>query len=352
MRSQPLLLALPVLLLACEEQGSGITVGKQATAECALSKDSLVDTEWVILKAMPDKTEIPDHKTRMKFVKGDDGLQVKYNVGSLSDMYTYDCETKGEGLVCVEEPKVKDMCQALLVADAECTDAKLKELAPNASDDEIKKGIEEAVANVEKYKGGEGWDSFKLNNNNLGNKLQGILYVDIDTRNCRLRITDNYVTIYNGKRLEDSNPTGTNPFVKHEGGELLWEHCTDSGDVAITQLTEYPEDLTNVAVIREAGMGDEVHFWYLGDDGRQAAETCDVTYDLWFDGTNPQKGLKPEIVDAKGGKEYRWHWSHKWTEPNKDGTPLAGTTFIHRKWTCQDATKNGEEVSCAALVIR
>lgn len=344
----------PLTLLACQEQGSGITVGGSGAVDsCDLTLDNLVDSEWVMFKILPDKTEYPDFKTRMKFITEDDQLKVMYNVGSLSDVYTYGCEKKGEELICREEARPKDWCQALLVGGGVCTAEVLKGFDPTLADDVIAKAVEESTATVAKYKDGEDWKQFELNNNNLGNKLQGLLYIKVDPRKCRLRITDNYMTIYNGKRIEDSNPVGTNAFVRWGGSkELLWEHCTDSGDLASVAEAPYPENLDNVQVIRQAAFGQEVHFWYLGQDGRTPVEGCEYTYDLWFDGTDPQKGLKPDIVDVNNGQELRWHWSHTWTEPNRDGMPLAGTTFIHRKWTCTDATKSGEEVSCAALRIQ
>ncbi|MCK6502940.1 hypothetical protein L6R53_06010 [Myxococcota bacterium] len=349
----PLALALPLALVACQEKGSGITVGGSGAVEgCTLTLDGLKDSQWVMLKTMPDKTEVPDHRTRMKFIEEGGQTKVMYNVGSLSDVYTYGCTKSGDELTCREVARPRDWCQALLVGGGECTAEVLKGYDPTMTDEEVAKAIEEANANVTKYKGGADWKQFELNNNNLGNKLQGLLYIKVDDRKCRLRITDNYMTIYNGKKVEDSNPVGTNPFVKHEGGELLWEHCKDGGDVATLASPDYPTDLANVPVIREAALGQEVHFHYLGQDGRAPVEGCEYSYDLWFDGTAPQRGLKPETVDVGGKPELRWHWAHTWSEPNKDGTPLAGTTTIHRKWTCADATKSGEEVSCAALVIR
>ncbi|NOY27649.1 MAG: hypothetical protein GXP62_17425 [Oligoflexia bacterium] len=352
--SVPVICLLPLVLLSCEEKGSGIVMGGAgAVANCDLTIATLPDTEWVIYKILPDKTEAPDYKTRMKFFKEDGQLKVKYNVGSLSDIYTYGCEEKDNELTCREEARPKDWCQALLVGGAQCNAEVIKTFDPTLSDDVIAKAIEEATANVAKYKDTDNWKQFELNNNNLGNKLQGLLYAKVDARRCRLRITDNYMTIYKGKRVEDSNPVGTNAFVKWDGSkELLWEHCTDSGDVAPVADAPYPKDLSHVPLIHQATFGQEVNFWYLGDDGRTPVEGCDYSYDLWFDGTDPQRGLKPEIVDVKHHKkELRWHWSHAWTEPNMDGMPLAGTTFIHRMWTCADPTKSGEELSCAAVRI-
>lgn len=356
---QKLLVVLPALLLlpACgeTEPKSGIKLGTTNTpAECALSLDGLVGTQWAMYKALPDKTEIADYKTRMSFVDEGGQLKVKYNVGSLSDVYTYSCtkNAAGDELTCREIARPRDWCQAFLTGGAECTPEALKKLDPNLTDDEIAKAMEEANANVAKYKDKPDWKQFVFNNNNLGNKLQGLLYVKVDPRGCRLRIIDNYMTIYDGKRVEDSNPVGTNPFVKHEGGELLWEHCTDGTDIAALASPDLPADLSTVVSLREAGMGQAVHFQYLGQDGRAPVEGCDYTYDLWFDGTNPQKGLKPTTGTIAGEPALIYAWSHTWTEPNKDGSPLAGTTTLHRKWTCADATKSGQEVSCSAVVIK
>jgi len=346
-------LALPLLLVACEERGSGIYVGGSgAVADCDLGLDKLNDTTWVILKVNPDKTEEPDPHARMKFSVQDGKYSVQYNVGSLSDVYTYGCEKKADELTCREEPRARDWCQALLVGGGECTSEVLKTYDPTIPDDELAKAVEEAKANVAKYQNTPDWKQFELNNNNLANKLQGLLYVKVDARKCRLRITDNYMTIYNGKRTEDSNPVGTNPFVKWSGGELLWDHCKDGGDIAPTHLAEYPTDLATVPLVREATLGEQVDFWYLGQDARTPVEGCKYSYDLWFDGMNPQRGLTPDRVDVKGGQELRWHWTHTWSEPNKDGTQLAGTTTMVRHWTCADATKSGEEVSCAAVVVK
>lgn len=351
-----LVLLLPALAgMGCEEKKAGITIGGTgAKADCSLSLDGLVDTQWSMLRAMPDKSEVADPKTRLKFVSEDGGLKVKYNVGSLSDVYTYSCtkNAAGDELTCREKARPRDWCQAFLTGGGECTAEGIKKLDPNLGDEEIAKAIEEATANVNKYKNTPDWKQFVFNNNNLGNKLQGILYVKVDTRGCRLRIIDNYMTIYNGKRIEDSNPVGTNPFVKHEGGELLWEHCTDGKDIAALPQAELPADLSKLESMRQAGLGDTVYFQYLGMDGRTPVDGCEYSYDLWFDGMNPQRGLKPTMGTIEGKPGLVYAWSHKWTEPNKDGTQLAGTTTLHRKWTCADASKSGEEVSCAALVIK
>ena len=136
-------------------------------------------------------------------------------------------------------------------------------------------------ANYDKYKaeGGPSWKSFELNNNNLGNKLQGIAYVKIDARACRLVVTDNYMTIYNAKRREDSNPAGTNPFVKNDQGELLWENCTNRNDLIALPSAEYPKDPKTVATQTRWGVGDSVNYWYLAGDVQGPIEGCSFSFD-------------------------------------------------------------------------
>ena len=47
--------------VACEEKNSGFTVGKaEGDAGCQLTYDQLPDSEWLFLRAQPDKSEGPD----------------------------------------------------------------------------------------------------------------------------------------------------------------------------------------------------------------------------------------------------------------------------------------------------
>ena len=320
-----ILSALGVTVAGCEEQGSKMTIGGKppAAKDCALSLDSLGDTEWLFLRANPDKSEVADHHTRLQFKSEGGALKAKYNVGSISGMYDYNCTKKGEELLCLEAPKTRDWCQALVAGGAECNAETLRGIDPNLTDDEVAKGMTDAEDVMKKYRGTPDWDKFKFQNNNLGNKLQGILYVKVDTRSCRLRITDNYVTIYNGKKVEDSNPAGTNPFVKNELGELLWKTCDNSMDLVTLAAPEYPADPGNTQHIGRHKVGAEVHTWLLHEPARTPKEGCTYSFDVWIDGKPEQKGLVPEVVDvapAKGKtpavQELRWHFAKTYTEPS------------------------------------
>jgi hypothetical protein len=336
------LLALaPLVIAGCTEKEpkKKITLGKKA-GDCDLDINNMAGSEWLYLRANADRSETPDHKVRLKFVSEDGATKAKYNVGSLSDMYTYNCVIEGEELICREEAKVKDFCQALVSGGAECTPAALRKVDNSLTDAEIKEGMDEADKVMAKYKGTAKWDKFAFQNNNLGNKLQGLLYAKVDKRNCRMRVTDNYMTIYNGKRVEDSNPQGTNPFVKNEQGDLLWEHCTDSESLVDNTSADKPRSTKRT--VRHAA-GTDIHFWYLGDDWKRAKSGCTYGYDLWLDGKPHKAGLTPEA----GGRDQVVHWTHKFDAPS----PLPHVFVMHGTMACEGEDKV-ETVACNAIMVQ
>lgn len=335
-------------LSGCEEKSTTINMaGDDNAAACDLSFATLDKTEWVFLKANPDKSETPDHAIRLKFKKDAGKLQALYNVGSVADMYTYNCEENGKELICREAAKPKDYCQAFIAGGAKCDAATLKKFAPDLTDDEIAKGIKEGTELADKYRDKPEWKSFLMNNNNLGNKLRGIIYVKLDTKACRLVVQDNYLTIYNGKRVEDSNPAGVNPFVKNEMGELLWEHCTNHQDLIASKSGDYPSDPANVRTETIHPPGSDVHFWYLAGDVQKPAEGCTHTFDTWLNGKPLTKGLKPAEV-GEGDKILQWHFSNKFEAPSASGAGEVVHTVINS--TC--AGKTEKKVACAAVLIK
>ena len=343
--------ALVFAIAGCDgdkKEKKGMTLGSKS-GECGLTLDGLDGTEWVYLRANPDRTDTPDPmQGRIKFKTENGQTSAKYNVGSRSDIYEYDCETpKGTKMVCREKSHAKDYCQALAVVDKECTAASLRAIDPSLSDEEIAKGIEEGMANIKKFKGTDKWKHFVFNNNNLGNKLFGQMYVKINERKCEIRVTDNYVTVYNGKRIEDSNPNGTNAFVKNELGELLWEHCTESNNLLAIDTAEFPKDPKNVAHTGRWPAGKDVNFWYLGADAMQAPEGCSYNFDTWMNGQPLKKGNTPGTHTLKGQEVLTWHFSHKW---DKAPAQPAVVSMVRNK-TCGDKTEV-DQVSCAAVLIQ
>jgi hypothetical protein len=335
----------------CEDKKEGLTVGATGKDGCELSVDGLSGSEWVIERINPDKSTTPDHSARIKFITEDGQLKAKYNVQSVADMYTYRCEkTKEDKITCREKPRVKDFCQALEAGGAKCDTATLKGLLPDASDKELEEGIKTGMEVVNKYKDKPEWPQFVAQNNNLGNKLRGVLYIKADSKRCQLRVTDNYMTIYNGKKVEDSNPVGTNPFVKNEVGELLWEHCENRNDFLPLSAGTFPEDPANVRPEPQQTMGKPVHFWYLASDALAPTEGCTHKYDLWLDGKSLAKGQAPkEVDDGKGGKRLEWHYEHTFSEPSPNALGNVVTAVVNTSCQGKEPVK---KVACAALLVK
>jgi len=173
------------------------------------------------------------------------------------------------------------------------------------------------------------------------------MYVKVDARNCRLRVTDNYVTVYNGKKIEDSNPNGTNAFVKNELGDLLWDHCTESANLIALDTAEFPKDPKNARHMGKWSVNQDVNFWYLGADAMAAPEGCTYSFDTWMDGQPIKKGNTPGTHKLKGQDVLTWHFSHKWTEAPAQP---AVVTMVRNK-VCGGKSEV-DQVSCAAVLIQ
>jgi hypothetical protein len=346
-------LALSLVLPAgCEEKSTRLTVGNEPAAACELSTTTLANSEWVILKINPDKTEVPDHYARMRFFDEGGKLKVNYNVGSVAAMYTYECTARGEGLLCGEAPKVKDWCQALLVGNATCDAASLRKIEPALTDEEIAKGVAEAEANYKKYKESKDpneWKSFQFNNNNLGNKLRGLLYVDINKKSCNLKITDNYITIYNGKKIEDSNPVGTNAFVKNTMGELLFKDCKDTANVLAQAAAGFPADPAKATQTIQFGAGDTVHYYLMAPDYQTTPDGCTDSFRTWLNGKPAQAAAAPTVVPGPKGNRTEWYASQAFPAPS--ATPDGDIYTFEVARTC--AGKEPQElVACARAIVR
>ncbi|MFT4976114.1 MAG: hypothetical protein ACI8S6_002009 [Myxococcota bacterium] len=340
-----LLLGAGALALAsCDGSSEGITLGGEAEG-CTLSWETIAGTEWLFLKANPDKTEVADIKTRLRFVAKEGKTVAQYNVGSLSDFYDYPCEMVGEELICKQEPNVQSWCTAILANGKECTATTLRAEAPELTDEEIAEGKKLAEAEYAKYKGTPNEARFKAEYGNLGNKLRGVLYIKIDSRNCRLRVTDMYKFYYQGKWGEDSNPAGINPFVKNELGDLLWESCDNPLDLVDLRAATYPSDPANVRNMTQHPPGTEVHYWFLNTDWSKPAEGCTFGYDIWHNGKPSEQNQSPNNVDGT----LQWHYSRTFPDASAPGEAEVSTIVATK--TC--AGKEPETiVSCNALLVK
>lgn len=340
-------------LTACEEKSSNKLNLQGGPAACALDQANLGGTTWLYNKLAADGSgsREPDVQTRIQFTNDGGALEARYTVGSYSDVYTYSCKEKAGEWACFEEPKWKDWCQALITGGGTCDEASLQKLSGDWYDAEAaKKGMAEANETVAKYKDGEQWEQFVFNNNNLGNKLQGRMYAKVNTKQCYLQVTDNYMTIYNGEMKEDSNPVGTDQFVENDQGELMFETCTDSADMIAMKSGTFPEKEDEVQpCLPNQGCsftsGEEVFFHYIGTDGRETKEGCTYSYDVWADWKPVSKDNAAEIVEFNKANEARYGFSQKYTEPG------AHVTEIVRYATCE-GKKEQVEVACNLVLVQ
>ena len=347
MQKQTLLAMVGLLALGCDGgDEKKLTVGTGSVGDCSLSFANIADTEWLFLKVNADKTEAPDPKSRLKFVKDGAGLTAKYTAGSLTEVYDYACTEKGEELICAQPANVKNWCLAVIANGEECTAETLRKEAPEITDEAFAKGKAEADAEYAKYKGTPQEAQFKAQFGNMGNALRGVLYVKVDAKKCRLRVQDMYKFYYQGKWGEDSNPNGINPFVKNEAGALLWETCTNVNDLVDLREANFPSDPANVRNMMKHPAGTEVHYWFLPGEWVTPQEGCTYSYDVYYNWAPAQKGVTPEKTED--GKLLKWHFAKKY----ETASALDGAEVIHFAASKTCAGKEPEKVvACNAVRI-
>lgn len=339
---------LTALLTACG--------GDQTSAEpaCDLSLDGLAGRTFLMHEAQPDGSYQDNPTARMRFARDGDALKVQYTVGSLSDVYTFDCtrQTRGDKdeLYCAEQERPRDWCQALEVHEAgSCTKKQLRALGiSHASDDELNEAIKEAKATVNQYRGTDKWNHFVLNNNNLANKLQGRLYIEVDARRCRLSVTDMYFTIFDGRGIEDTNPVGRNPFVESKE-DFLFAHCTDGRGLLDLDSAELPQDLSSVPPQRQHATGSEVFYHYLGETAAQPEDGCSYRYDAFAQWKPVAQGVAVEPADVK----LTWSVSHTFAagDPITYNGQSVGVFHMIRYKEC-GGEQEQIDVLCNAALVR
>lgn len=323
------------LATGCEERKT-FTAGK-GVEECNVSNTRLAGSQWVMWEAMPDGTSRSNPRARMKFYEEEGELKVDYTVGSPYEVHTYECSL-GDGEVnCREEAKLFDWCLSLEVfQEGSCTPEKLKEFgAEGASNAEIAKAMEDVKKELalvaEKAKEDPRFlAQYKLSKNTLANKLQGVLDVRVREKKCQLLVTDQYMTIYNGQRLVDSNPVGTNPFVQDKDNTWLYENC-EEGTKFLAMSQEKPptdEEIRGLNPTRQFGSADTVHYHYIGLKNVEAEEGCTYSADLWAQWKPKAQGVEMQTMDCdysipdpedetksrKISKCVNWTSSHVWKD--------------------------------------
>lgn len=323
---------------------------------CDLKLSELAGTEWVYAEALPNSAgEKPQYKTRARFEDKDGALGAKYTVSSLSDVYDYDCEMSSdekeglERMICKQKSSIDDFCMAMMAGGERCVIKPMQRINSKWTAEEIEATATKTKASIAEMKEKGVWDQMRVRYNSLLNKIQGVLYIEVQSPECRLKITDNYLTVYNGVRIEDSNPAGINPYNKNEGKGLLFESCT-APFIFDTDSAEFPEKPGEVTMSYQVNKtrqtGEEINFWMLYGDLRLAQEGCSYSYDVWINYQLVKQGIVPETIDIKEGKELRWNYAHTFNEKSHKLSPHVLTFDI--KKSCGE--KEERIIACNAVV--
>jgi hypothetical protein len=371
-------LCVPLAFAACDGgSGAGGAGPTAEEPECTVSNTKLAGTTWLMAEAMPDNTVRNNPRARMKFVEEDGMLKVDYSVGSPYEVQRYECKVSGEEVNCREKPKLADWCRTLEVHQAgSCTATKLRELgAVDSTDAEINKAIGEARMQVEAAKKDTAtWPQFQRANNFLGNKLQGLLDVRVRDKKCQLMVTDQYMTIFNGQRIVDSNPVGTNPFNLDKTGTWLFENCKEGTKfLALAQQTPpTDQELQSLDPKRQFASTDTIYYHYIGLKNLEAVEGCTYSADLWSQwkpkaqdvpiNTMDCKVMVPDEKDPTKGKAVTkcvsWTSDHVWKDQveelkfvaDDESTPRAFYGMTRYK-TCNGGAKEKLDTICASARV-
>lgn len=336
----PVSVGLPAALLACGTPAPS----QPAAPACDLTPASLVGKTFVESKILADRSETPDPMARVKFVDQGGVTHALYTVKNGLHTYDYTCAAgarEGE-LRCVTKPDLKRTCLAFEVnADGACTPEAVAALGFDFSAEDVIKTAEEVRKLVAEAKATPSWPTFQLMQNNVANPLQGVIFVKIDAAKCRIVLDDMFLTVFNGKKVEDFNPIGTNPFVRATE-DYLFEDCTAEGWLVDLDEPTLPADLTTIPRVRSHATGKEVHYHYTGTVETAPVEGCTYSVDTW---ATWRPALKGQAVEAVEGK-LQWHAAHTWpADTNKvlvgieAGQPLMGAFFhMARRKTCAGTT--------------
>ena len=307
---------------------------------------------FVMSEAQPEGPNKENPLARLTFVD-EGGLKVKYTAMSVSDVYTYECSKQekenGEAeLLCAEKERLQDWCEAILARDKTCTRKKLQKLGATASDEELDaaiKAAKDAWAKVEKEGSERDQKIWKLRRASLGNKLQGRLFAKIDSR-CRLRIDDLYWTLKpDGEKVEDSNPAGTNPFVRTEQ-PFLFEHCDDSAALWDLETDAYPTEALQEAP--QHAIGKPVYYYYTGKEAVEPQEGCTYSFDTYAGWLPDQKDQKPTEQDGK----LIWRAEHTYADTElREVNGKQGALFHMVRYKTCGGTKEKIDVACRASVL-
>lgn len=341
--------ALVLALAGCQN-----ATGPILAEPCDLSLDDLAGSTWVMLDPTDGSIDVPNAQARGKFFEEDGKLKLKYTAKALGEVYDYTCLRKPEQVVCLQDIGQEHGEAACRAYEADepgsCSLSKLQEaLGESLDEDTLKAARKAAMDEADEAEKAGNWPAFRGRNDNVGNRIQGRVYIRLDAKKCRLRFSDMYMGIYDGRIFEDSNVVGTNPFVKAEA-EMLFEACDDGR--GLVDLAG-PERLDPDAIPgdRAFALGDEVHYHYYGDTAAKAEQGCTYSMDVWAQWKPAQMGLDAPVVDGN----VDWHFTHRWSDAQalKLVNPFdpRGVVSVVRYKKCGDGAKEKIDVVCAATKV-
>ena len=309
------------LFFACGEAEQQQQV-KEAKPTCNLSLDDLNNTTW-FYESTVGGAPMPDSKIRLKLYTEERKLKAKYNMGQATSMYDYDCISKPSQIICSTKPDPVDVCLSFFAADKKCTRKSLENFYKKTAGMTLeKKEMREANLKAEEkiieWKKNGTWENrYQRLYNSIGKRQMGILYAKVDTTACTLQVTDNFGALANGDFIEDAaSVVGTNKFLKHTTGDVLWEGCTDTDNTLwTTTLAEIPENgFTGKDAKKILFTGEDTHFWMLSDKVNTAEKDAKYSYAIWLNGQEFGKG-EAKVED----KKVNWHNVQKFDTPNVKG---------------------------------
>jgi len=351
MRRLSLITALLLASTACQTNGVTMVGG---SVPCDLTLDKLDNTTWVELDPTDGTADVPNPQARGHFYQDGDTLKLKYSVKALGDVYDYTCKKKKDQLACfqdIDQANAEAACRAFEADEpGSCSMERLKDLLGESLDEKtLHDARKAAMKEADAAEKAGNWKTFAARNDNVGNKIQGRVYVHLDSKKCRLRFSDMFLGIYQGRSFEDSNVVGTNPFVKAKG-QLLFENCDDGHSLVDLSSADRPK-ADDIPAERAHDLNSEVFYQYYGDKSVDAEKDCTYSMDVWAQWKPVQKDVEAPIVDGK----VDWHSSFKWTDP----APLKlvnpydprGIYTVVRYEKCGDGKREKIDTVCNATKV-
>ena len=285
--------ALGVALAGCE---SRTTLGP-ASVECDLSVDTL-DGMWIAQKADRERGEFLDKDFRINFFEKE-GKKGAISTGGrlfpqlpLTQKYTYELE------------EVRELPSGEKEAYYHADLAKFHNFNPEELEKQKKK------------------------NENPGWKIEGMLYVRVDDKRCRLQVSDMYATFLKGERVEDFNPGGQSPYVPSEESRYSMVDCppnynrdkpeTNRQGELIPWNKEEPDPTRDqpypyTAQGARVPVGEPVNWMYIDIalNEKNKPEDCTYYLDAYFDDLPVESAQNVAVTPGVRATYWRFQMTHE-----------------------------------------